>query len=448
MDVVLSRHSQTQWTVDLSFSSPQSFMVFPRSANNYRENSWTPVDEDTQLKNINGFDAIWFEQPQSHAKFIIKPKHPASIRTLTPAMIFGDHSIMFSSDEFLLFPADNYESVASLWGNTSSLRGQGYQHFLKVESSEAIVVDNQLHDSSSVLEFGPSKELKVYIGKDSRIKGKKYSGIMDSSIPEWFSAKFDSELSQILERLQTLWGVDLEHELIAYIAYDQSDTYRFSFHGMAVDEQTITLQIRGDALSRKSDETLRRLQWVVAHEAVHIYQRRENFGTKSVKHSWIVEGAADAMTSQLLLELEFISHDYVEKRLKENYMACVDTLNGTSAFGQTASQGKFYDCGELIALITDRALPDHTIFEFWNVFLSKTKGRQYDSKLYFKTMRKLGADKDLIKLLKTLVEDKIEGTNFQTYSKDYSPLLRQALTKAGVNIADDAGAGPHIVSRD
>ena len=106
-----------------------------------------------------------------------------------------------------------------------------------------------------------------------------------------------------------------------------------------------------------------------------------------------------------------VNQAYINDEYWEEFEECTDYLQ-KGKLTEAARKGKYnipYACGDIMAQITDGALTDHSLFDFWNIMLADIKNaREYTQVDYFATMEKLGASKSIIARLKMLTRENVE----------------------------------------
>ncbi len=156
----------------------------------------------------------------------------------------------------------------------------------------------------------------------------------------------------------------------------------------------MAFEISGDVLRTENPRIQPYLQRFLAHEATHIYQGKTRY--EPPRHAWIGEGAAEAISLQVAMDLELADEAVRLQQYAENYALCDQALEGRTLEDAIArgNEGN-YDCGDLLALIADAATGEHSLEDLWK--MSRRMGEEgYTAEHHFNAMLDLGAEPDLV----------------------------------------------------
>jgi len=252
--------------------------------------------------------------------------------------------------------------------------------------------------------------------------------VIDKAVPQWLQERFAPDYERIFERLSKLWGRNLNEKPQILFNVANFHKKRSHYNGVEMDGNKVVLEIGGTAVLKKNPTLVTRFYEILAHETSHLFQHQNDL--LLVRHSgWIVEGTANAMTLQVLFQEGLIDDNYIQKRYSESYDSCRIALGS----GMPSRRVLNYDCGELMALVADKAIGDNTLFSLWNRILKKSKTKAFTSKSYFKNMRALGANKAHIAQMKKLENSKFRGVTLATMGLDLSETLRLLMIDVGLN---------------
>ena len=373
-----------KWRVHYVFDKPQKIMFFSRSIGNYRTQTWVSADSNVTLERVNGFDALIFAQPTTHAKFVIEP-YTESIRgDYTPFLKFSDNGIALFTGQFDLMPVKDKETLHALAGQINEWQGEQPTLGVRVLYDKNMIQNGRIVRGESVdKSYGGGNY--IYIGDAKITEGQDFIGVIDSGLPDWLSGRFDKDLKHIYDGHRDLWGGGLPEKTTVFFSFGGYDGDGFRNQGGALNN-VLALETSGQNLRNEDGKILASLHWFFAHEIAHLFQGRKN---SNGMQSWMHEGAANAMAMNVLKHQGLVDDAYVNTEYAREFSECVFYLK--------EKRFSYYQCGNLIAQITDGALANVTLFEFWNELVDvSNKERQYTQEDYFNLMIKHGADQTLV----------------------------------------------------
>lgn len=425
-------------------------MLFPPQASfirrgGYHSKNWIPASPNTDIQNIGGLDTIIFETPTRYARFVFSPRKGGNARRFLPSQRFSDGSIVFSIVEFAVVPFNDVQAVRALGGNIHKWRGRIPSYKLKVKSPEPIFTLGERYEGEYDVSFGYNDAQFIHVGSQDYMKTPYFNAILDKRLPPWLSRRFQDDITDIYKSLSESWGRPPKNKTEIAFLMEGLDPTSLSLSGVAIDGQALLLRVGGEGYMRESEAKLKKFLTLLAHEVVHIFQDRGGQEGIANRDPWISEGAANVMARDIMFRKSVLTEDDIQTDYRESYASCVETLEGGFAFGRTNSQSRYYDCGDIISLMTDKALAGHSLYDFWNRLLDKSGGKRVTSKLYFKTMSDMGADADLVAGMRRLVEEKIEKADFLNRTGNQGLALKPLMIAAGLNPVFDAnGSLTHL----
>ena len=430
--ITIEKNLNQDWTAYIEFPRPTLAAPFAYSAGGYHSQNWIPASPNTKIKNISGLDTILFESPAQSARFVFSPRKVANARRLLPSQKFSDGGLALSIAEFVVMPMKNAEAVRGLGGNMSNWRGRIPKYRLTVKDDGPIFTNGEQYDDEYVIEYKYDDAKLIHIDSASYIKTDQFNAILDRKLPVWISERFESDAQTIFKSLAEAWGQPLAKRTdITFIMEDFNTNYTRA-SGAAMNGDLLVLRVGGEGYQRENEEKRETFLLLLAHETAHIFQARGN-GDRNSLAPWMSEGSANVMSRDILYRQSVLSDAKIQRDYRESYTNCVDILMGGFAIGRTNSQSRYYDCGNFMSLMTDKALPEHSLYDFWNKVLEQSKGKPVTSKLYFKTLKDMGANPELVEGMKMLVETKIDKTDFLNRGSQKGVSLRSLMEASGLN---------------
>jgi len=399
-----------RFRIEYRFAEPQTAMVFSRSGDDYRTESWLSLTDGVVLERLNGFDTLIFDERATGAVFEFRARPEIQYGEYSHFVAFSDGGLALFTGQFELLPIHNRDAALALNGDLSQWSGEQPTLGVRVESDRPMVQRGARVQGSAV-EISNGAGAFIYFGDGEIEEAESYVGIVDAALPIWIREEFPNTLAFLFARLETGWGFSLDQPAALLFAYEGNENAGFSNKGGVVDRQLI-MQSSGQQLDQEDNYVRPYLMWFFAHEATHLFQFSQGPELSDNRDSWIHEGAANAMANRILYERSAENHPYLNYTTARAWTGCIASLE-TGPLREAGTRGEFqayYDCGEFIAVMTDAILTDYTLFEFWNEMLASaaTEGDSYGFDTYFATLTRLGADTELISRLRAVVEDPFE----------------------------------------
>ncbi len=412
ISVTLQAREDGLWQVDYTFPAPQKIVIFSRSENEYRAKTWKSLTSNVQLERIGGIDALVFKTPAKTASFKIKPFTGKVRRDYTPFIPFSDGGMAVYTGQFNVLYAQDREDIVSLKGNIRNWHGEQKLHTVKILSNMPMINDGNVERGEALdPTVGTGEGRYIYVGQAEITQGQDFSGVVDPGLPQWLTERFDEDLIKIFGGYADLWGEGLPTKSTILFASRGFEATGFSMKGSALGNM-LALQASGQSLRKPSASILQTLHWFFAHEIAHLFQAKNKMQLDNLDHAWVNEGAANTMTNHVLRHQCLANQAYINAQYHKEFEECTQYLQ-TGKLTEAAKNGQYnipYTCGDIIGQITDGALKDHTIFDFWNVMLAGAQDEAtYSVDDYFATMEKLGASKSIIDRLKKLTHEKVEN---------------------------------------
>jgi hypothetical protein len=418
------------WRLDVR-STSSAPLIFSRSRGDYRSTSYTPLNDSARLERIGGFDTIVFADAAQDASFTFKP-YSGNIRAgSTPFIPFSDGGVALDFGQFELIAVEDVAAVAALDGRLSNWTGEQNPIPLTVNSDRPMLINGERKAGTANF-YADGTSNYLYLGDSDVMNGDNLVGVIDPGLPAWIRDDFDKTLGVIFSELETRFGYGLPNRATVLFAYRGDELQGFSNKGSALPGNLLALEVAGTALQQPSDEIADHFHFFFAHEAVHLFQAASGKRLGNQNSSWIHEGQANAIAYRLLVEQDMQSRTAYEVRLAEAFNRCATELEGR-ALTETLFTGRIgaYDCGEVIAVASDAAMPDHNLFDLWAEMVAVGDDpERYVADDYFAALESLGVEKDVVAQLKDLTQETVS---------DADATLRQILAAAGLDATLEDG---------
>jgi hypothetical protein len=352
------------WIVHYRFSDPQSALLFDTAHGDYRTTHWTPLDQGTELVNIDGLDGLFFDPPAREARLRIRPP-TRQVKGTRPFLRFSDDSLAFYSGQLALLTVDSREAAAALRGDLSQWHGRQPPVLVTFEADGPIVADRSETPNRVTVTAHLGAGPYLYAGPIPVVRTDASIMVLDPGLPEWLAARVPEDLAAVDAALEQRWRSDIP-DAVNLLAWEgPGDDWQNT--GRAENPQ-IAMSIRGSRYLQPDPEILVDLIWFFAHERAHHFQ----LGPKVRIEEWPLEGGADTMATVVLADLGLLDQRALQRRYARVQHECAREL----ARGPLDSQRGTRACGDLLSLGTLNILPNHDLFGFWGELLAATRTRR------------------------------------------------------------------------
>lgn len=409
--LILTDGDDGPWTLDVALDEP-GLVFFSRSNGDYRTETYAPQGQSGRVQRIGGYDTLILEDGVRHARFEITPYSDNIRADYTPFIPFSDGGVALFTGQFELLTATDRTSIEALEGRLSNWTGEQRPISLTLRSDRPMLIDSSRVSGDSVVMVDGGGEY-VYFGNAELVDGENFVGVVDPGLPDWIREDFDDTLGIIFTALEERYGYGLQDRATILFAYRGDAVQGFRNKGGALPGNVLALETEGTALLNPSDRIIRYFQFFFAHEAAHLFQQASGKTLGSQESAWIHEGQASAIAYRLLVEQGIQTQTNYEIRLAEAYNRCAKELEGRT-LAETLFTGRIgaYDCGEVIAVASDAALPNYDLFDlFAKMVAIGDDPERYEAKDYFKALEELGADKDVVTELRVLTSNSLSDAD-------------------------------------
>lgn len=411
VELTLSEVDQDKWLLTADFDRPQSHLIFASSDGNFRNETWKLISPG-RLKSEEGVDSIHFDPPTQQMSFEITPTDGRVRMSRYPFFRFSDGGTIILSKQFYMVPADSEKQVSDLKGDLTKWRGFKIDHALRLATPQLAYVNGEVVSTETWTKLEQDSKF-IFVGPTGMRQYDNFRGTIDSNLPAWVSQDVDANIGKIIESLEQLFGTSLPRQPDLFFMGDPDSEKYFAYSGVAFPGQTLALKVEGDALRKESQPIFHEIMFFYAHEISHLFQHIEDVGRTTEEAAWISEGSANLMGHRALAKAGLTDNEFTNRELRNAYKSCRAVLAGDPLpAGRSLVQARYYDCGLMISLITEAALPDDDIFTFWSALTSAAldAGGVYNGDLYYELMHKRGADKNVTSALKNLIASHIENS--------------------------------------
>ncbi|MFB9372716.1 hypothetical protein ACFFUB_01945 [Algimonas porphyrae] len=403
LDIAIDGPDMDGSEIDWSGSSP---VFFSRSNGDYRVARYAAQDDGVKLARIGGFDTLIFDENVRAARFAVTPFSGNIRADYTPFIPFSDGGVALFTGQFELLPATDTAAIEGLGGRLSNWSGEQRPIPLTLRSDRSMLVDGRRQSGETTVMVDGGGEY-IYFGTADLVEGEYFVGVIDPGLPAWIREDFDDTLGTIFTALEERFGYGLPDRATILFAYRGDDMQGLSNKGGALPGNVLALETAGTALRQPSDAVTGYFQFFFAHEAAHLFQQASGKSLGNQDAAWIHEGHASAVAYRLLVEQGLQTREAYEVRLAEAFNRCAAELNGR-ALSETLYTGYIgaYDCGEIIAVASDAALPDHDLYDLWaNMVSIGDDPNRYDAEDYFAALQALGASEPIVGALRVLTTE-------------------------------------------
>lgn len=245
----------------------------------------------------------------------------------------------------------------------------------------------------------------VYFGGITPVVSPDVIAVVDPGMPEWLASEAADAFPQLFRLYAHRLGVQPPERPTVLFNFKPGEQPGYSTSGGTLPG-LIQLTVEGNEWRERSDEALLHLMHFLAHEAVHIWNG-EVVRYPGSADAWMHEGSADALAQRTLLEIGLIDEPQFLGYQTTAVNECRKGLGGFP-LRQAAERRQFplyYSCGNALALMTESAMPEGDLFDFWKTLIARTiDSGEYGVEDYLQTWRALGAGEDDVDELRHFVE--------------------------------------------
>jgi len=429
ISLVLTDGGQDAWTLDVELTESKP-VFFSRSNGDYRRETYAVEGDQATLDRLGGFDTIIPTDDTTSVQLSVMPYSGNIQADYTPFIPFSDGGVALFTGQFELLRGGDLASITALNGNLGAWSGEQVTIPMTVKSNRTLLVGGDRYQDEADIMIDGSGEY-IYLGDAAVVHGEAFSGVIDPGLPAWLRDSFDDELSVIFEALSDRFGYSLSDRATVMFAFRGYEGQGLSNKGGALPGNVLALETSGSALRDPNEQVRGYFRWFFAHEAAHLFQQQSG-KTADQGAAWIHEGAANAMAGRLLVDQGLRDAARYEASLAASFARCADGLKGRT-LEETMRAGRVgaYDCGEIIAIISDAALPDHDLYDLWSTLMtSGDDPARYSAEDYFTAMRELGASNAVVAGLRALATDPVENATAD---------LQSLLAAVGLDIVEADG---------
>ena len=430
IEVTLAPSDGEAWIATYSFSKPRAGFLFMVQGTSHHSRYWKALDPDVTIQSIAGLDTVVFDKPKQQVQFEILPAERWLKRSGITSSRSQDGGAVISSSEFVVLPFKNVKKVVKLDGDIRKIlkRSNIKSHILKLGFERPHrVLTGKVTDG--LLEFDALDDMYIYLADDGQNIGGHV--IVDRTMNSEIRRSFLSDVEKIKTYLSSKWNSKLETTPQTVMLYRDLGIPLVWGGGVALDGEAIVMEYQGDIHSRNVPQVSNELAQLFAHEFVHIFQQQD-IPQKDIKSSWMFEGTADLIELYVLYEIGRLNDQDVMKEFSNKYETCSGALVGRPDHFRGGSRSRLYDCGALLMLITDKAIGDKDIYEFWNV-LAKNTGSVLEISDYYDTLRELGISQQQAKDIQNIVQNRIEAASLDSQNTHYLNQLKDIMVAVGLN---------------
>jgi hypothetical protein len=363
--IEIEADNDRQWSATYTLARSADSLVFARSPDASRAEDWTPppgfeIGRDERGEFVRRTDGRRFRK--------VVLRMPAAYRHLpmdyAPFSPFGDGGMLVHTGRFFACVSECGE--APQW-HMSLIAPPSVRILLdgKVSARRAAWMDR---DSGRNLYVGPARP----VGTADLIT------VMDAALPKEIRERLDDRLPRFLHYYAAKLG-RLPARPMLFASYDAAFAAGWGRQGGVLPGQVFT-HFYGPVWDKEMAKPGFDfdLAWFFAHEAAHLYQHQITVGGGG--DSWVHEGAAEAMASIALRDMEPTMAAALDKRVQTAREECAKSVGEGSLRG-TLTGGTYqaaYSCGLVLNLALDTAVRQAKggsdgLFDVWRAMVAEVE---------------------------------------------------------------------------
>lgn len=381
--IVIQAKRGKAWQVEYRLQQPTTLLVFPRSPDNSRSETWIATDE---------FEIVSLESSEiarrkdraafANVSFAVEPKYIPKEKDYAPFSPFGDGGMLFHSGRFFACAeacADKPE-----W----SMR-------LLVSAPDRIILNGQqLNGSASWMDQDDGRN--IYVGTGEPVETQDFIAVIDQALPGQIRNQLLDQLPRFMRVFSSRLG-ELPARPMLFASYDLSHSPGWGRQGGTLPRQIFT-HFYGSRWPEqmKKPEFANDLAWHFAHEAAHLYQRQIFLGGAD---AWIHEGAAEAFAALALRSQDLERANFVDSKIEAAMERCALSTKMHSVLESIKEDGfdAAYTCGLVLSLSIHSAVRHISpgsdgLYAVWRDFASRSAEQRVSESDYLASIAKTGND--------------------------------------------------------
>ncbi len=381
IDTTITKSPNGSWTVKYKADEPINKISFIRNPDKSRTMRWHPTSPELEVfyqnkqEHIARKDRTTFKE----AELILTPTYKDLSKDYAPFSPFSDGGMLFHSGRF-------FTCINSCINNLNH-----WKMTLKIPDDEHIIVNGKIfHSSTSWLDKNDG--ISVYVGKQNPIETDSYIALIDKGLPEKIQKSLSSDIPKMMNYFENKLGkLPFKEKPTLFASYAKINGH--SSQGGTLPNRIFMHWNKNNLeTSVKNVKFINDTLWFFGHEAAHLYQSgKVTLLSDDPSQSWLHEGHADILASDVLLSLYPSSTDYVNSRFKNIKNNCAKGLK-KMALIDAAEVGQFhnyYTCGFVIhSAIENMAKSQnkggHSAYSTWNQFRAKVEdGKAVGQQTFF-----------------------------------------------------------------
>lgn len=371
----ITRHDDNRWSVEYTLASPTDRLIFQRSPDTSRSQSWiappgfelVSTEDGEVVRRTDG-------QKFGDVNLQVPPNYRDLPKDYAPFAPFGDGGALFHTGRFFACAKSCEESPS-------------WRMSLDAPDSQNIIIDGQVvRGHADWLDNGDGRN--VYVGVHSPVDTGDLISVMDDALPIEIRSELDKQLPAFMRFFARRLG-SLDSRPMLFASYDASHPGGgWGRQGGTLPGQIFT-HFYGSAWSSEmaKPDFASDLAWHFAHEAAHLYQRQ--IYSDSSADSWIHEGGAEMLAAFAMKAASPAAAQYVDHKLVAAGVECRSQLAGRS-MSVALQAGEFqvaYSCGLLLNTAIDKSLRERSetsdgLIDVWNAII-REKGNTLFSEVSF-----------------------------------------------------------------
>jgi hypothetical protein len=346
-EILVTAFRGRQWQVRYDFDAPVTQLMFARSPDSSRIQTWV-ADQGFEIVPTQHGDVARRKdrEPFRTVRFRMDATYRVLPKDYAPFSPFGDGGMLFHSGRFFACAelcAESAQWHLQLWASPQD----------NIVSSGKVELGN-----ASWTDRGDGRV--VYIGASRPQESENFVMVLDKALPGEIRDQLLRELPIFMRFFASKMGV-LPQRPMLFVSYDSQHSPGWGRQGGVLLGQ-IFIHFYGENWPTQMTKLdfANDLAWHFAHEGAHLYQ---GDGTStSNADSWINEGGAEAWAVIALRSLKSPPVGFLNSRIEKSREQCQQQL-GDQSIAEAIQSKNFdvgYSCGLLINLAVDQVVRSKT----------------------------------------------------------------------------------------
>ena len=429
--VSLERLASGTWRATYHLSAPTPALRFERPASFFRERVWTVVTPGYQLDRDGDRQVVRLASGATPRREIVFefPEYTATLpKEYELFLPFTGGAVAVYTGHFYATPIVDDAAAAATLRTIDVTPPDGMKAVVRGR-----VVTGRVTFSDSI-----GDGTYIYLGNTAPIETPDVVAIVDPGMPSWLVRRFNDDLPRLFAAYRERFGYPLPWKPVVLFSFGDAASPGVSSGGGTLTG-LVNMTFSGRDWMQQTPALTEQAVALIAHESAHLWNGHLVENVDQRAGSWMHEGSADALATEMLYALGVIDSARYRVRREDAINQCATaTASGSVATaGSRNAIREIYDCGFVLTMWTAAALhganSTANAFTFWHDLIASARANdsKYDQARYFAVLARGHVPDSVIAGMKEFVA-----------ARDGMRIAIDGLRAAGVRVEEGSGVPP------